>query len=204
MRPELALGRFRKQKILVMKNIFIISGPSGAGEDSVIEGLEKLLPIERVVTTRSRAMRPGESQGHPYYFISESEFRERIAAGDFIEYAQQYNNQWAGVTRQEIERVAHTERIGIWKIEYQGVITAKRLFPGIVAILILAPLDILEARIRRRDNPNEDMLRERMDYTREWLKHADIYDYQVDNREGKLDETIQEVKAIIEQHLAGA
>lgn len=187
-----------------MNNVFIISGPSGAGEDSVIDALTEMLPIERVITTRSRAMRPGESQGHPYYFISESEFKQRIAAGDFIEYAQQYNGQWAGVTRQEIERVARTGKVGIWKIEYQGVMTAKKLFPSIIAILLTAPLDVLEARIRRRDNPDERMLQERMDYTREWLKHADIYDYQVENEEGQLDATVAKVKAIIEQHLASA
>lgn len=184
-----------------MRNVFIVSGPSGAGEDSVIEALEKMLPIERVITTRSRAMRPGESQGRPYYFISEDEFKKRIAAGDFIEYAQQYNGQWAGVTHQELERVAQSGKIGIWKIEYQGVITAKKLYPEIIAILLTAPLDILETRIRRRDNPDEQLLAERMEYTREWLKHADIYDYQIENEEGKLAETIQKVKAIIEAHL---
>ncbi|PIR95197.1 guanylate kinase, partial [Candidatus Falkowbacteria bacterium CG10_big_fil_rev_8_21_14_0_10_37_6] len=54
-----------------MQKIFIISGPSGAGEDSVIDGLKKLLPIERVITTTTRAMRKNESQGNPYYFISQ-------------------------------------------------------------------------------------------------------------------------------------
>lgn len=185
-----------------MRNVFIISGPSGAGEDSVIDALTKEFSIERVTTTRSRPMRPGESQGHPYYFISEAEFQERLAAGDFVEYAQQYNGQWAGVTREEIERVARSGKIGIWKIEYQGVMTAKKLFPEIIAILLTAPLDVLEARIRRRDNPDEKLLQERMEYTREWLKHAHIYDYQVENQEGKLDETIARVKAIIEERLA--
>lgn len=184
-----------------MRNVFIISGPSGAGEDSVIEVLTGVLPIERVITTRTRPMRPGESQGHPYYFISETEFQERLNASDFIEYAQQYNGQWAGVTRAEIERVASSGKVGIWKVEYQGVITAKRIFPEIVTILLTAPLDILEARIRRRDNPDEQLLQERMEYTREWLKHANIYDYQVENEEGKLEETVAAVKAIIEKHL---
>lgn len=183
-----------------MQNVFIISGPSGAGEDSIINGLQKMLPVERVITTRSRAMRPGESQGNPYWFISETEFKEKIAAGDFIEYAQQYNDQWAGVTHQEIDRVARSKKIGIWKIEYQGVMTAKRLFPDIIAILITAPLDILEERIRRRDNPSEESLRERMEYTREWLKHTDIYDYTIENEQGKLDEAVQKAYEIIRKH----
>lgn len=183
-----------------MYNTFIISGPSGAGEDSVIEALSKSLPLERVITTRTRPMRAGESQGNPYYFITREEFEQRLTAGEFIEYAKQYNGHLSGVTKEEIERVFQCGKIGIWKIEYQGVISAKKLFPGIIAILITAPLDILEARIRRRDQPTEALLAERMQYTKEWLKHTDIYDYTVENQEGKLDETVEKVRAIIEQH----
>lgn len=194
---------YRIKILFDMKNIFILSGPSGAGEDSVINGLKKTLPIERVITTTSRAMREGDSQGSPYYFISPEEFEQKITAGHFIEYAREYNNQLYGVTREELERVAQlgkTGKIGIWKIEWQGVITAKKLFPGIIAILISAPLEVLEARIRRRDNPDEAHLKERMEYSREWLTHTDIYDYRIENQEGKLEETIAEAKRIIEQH----
>ena len=184
-----------------MKNLFIVSGPSGVGEDSVIEGLRDTLPIERVITTRTRSMRPGESQGHPYYFISEKEFRDKLAAGEFVEYAEQYNGQLSGVTKSEIDRVAQSGKVGIWKIEYKGVMTAKTLFPDIIAIMLTAPLEILEARIRRRDNPDEQLLAERMVYTREWLKHTDIYDYVIENKEGKLAETIEQVAHIIKQHI---
>jgi len=53
-----------------LKNIFIIYGPSGSGQDSVIEGIEKKIPVERVITTVTRPPRQKESQGHPYYFIT--------------------------------------------------------------------------------------------------------------------------------------
>jgi guanylate kinase len=206
-------GRFQKeflfgnvtfsQKLSInMKNVFIISGPSGAGEDSIINGIAELFPIERAITTTTRAMRPGESDGNPYYFISEEEFRRRLDGGEFIEHAEQYNGNLYGITKQELDRLEQSGKIGIWKIEYKGVETAKRLFPEIKAILISAPLSILEERIRRRDNPSEEFMRERMEYTREWLKHTDIYDYTVENEQGKLDEAIQKVAAIIRQHAA--
>ena len=54
-------------------NIVIISGPSGAGEDSIIDALSERLPIERIVTTTTRSKRTGETEGHPYYFISKDE-----------------------------------------------------------------------------------------------------------------------------------
>lgn len=180
-------------------NLFIVSGPSGVGEDSVIEGLKSVLPIERVVTTTTREMREGEFQGNPYYFISTEEFQEKIVRGEFVEYAQEYNDNFYGVTKEEIERVANSGNIGIWKIEWRGVVTAKKLFPGIVAIfLTVSDLAVLEDRIRRRKpDVSEEYLRERMEYTREWLKHTDIYDYTVYNEENELEKAIEDIAEII-------
>lgn len=186
-----------------MSNIFIISGPSGAGEDSVIEGLKKILPIERAITTTTRSMRAGECQGNPYYFISQEEFKEKIAKNEFAEYAQEYNGNFYGVTKEELARIAGSKKIGIWKIEYKGVITAKKKFPEIKSIYIAAPsLEILRQRILKRDsNISEEYLNERMKYTKEWMKHEDIYDYKVVNEEGKLDETIEKVAEIIKNNI---
>jgi len=185
------------------RNLFILSGPSGSGQDSIIEGLRSHFEIERVVTTTTRAMRPGEVQGQPYYFISTEEFQQKIIADEFVEYAQEYNNHFYGVTKAELERVSNSGKIGIWKIEYKGVITAKKMFPGIIAILSNAPsLAILEKRIRERDkNADEKYIQERMNYTREWLQHKDIYDFEVINEEGKLAEAIAKTAKIIEDTL---
>lgn len=184
-------------------NIFIISGPSGVGEDSVIEGLRKYLEIERVITTTTRQMRPGEISGKPYYFISKKEFANRISNGEVAEYAQEYNDNFYGVTKNELNRVATSDRIGIWKIEYKGVMTAKKKFPEMKSIYIAAPsLEILRRRIIRR-NPtvSKEYLEERMAYTIEWMKHENIYDYKVINEEGKLDATIKKVVEIIKKNI---
>ncbi len=183
------------------KRLFIISGPSGAGEDSIINGLEKIFPIERVITTTTRDKRPGEFMGNPYYFISKEEFIAKRYKGGFAEWAQQYNGNLYGVTKEEIERVSQSGKVGIWKIEYKGVETAKKIYPQIKAIFVNAPsLEILADRIRRRDGVSEEYIQERMEYTKEWLKHTDIYDYTVINEEGKLDEAIQKVAEIIEKN----
>ena len=186
-----------------MSKIFIVSGPSGAGEDSVIEGLRNHFEIERVVTTTTRAMRPTESQGKPYYFITKEEFEENINRDKMAEWAEEYNNNFYGVTREELERVASSGCVGIWKIEYKGVITAKKKFPEIKSIYIAAPsLEILRKRILQRDsNLSQEFLAERMEYTKEWIRHEGIYDYKVVNEEGKLDETVLKVADIIRENL---
>ena len=201
-------------------NIFIISGPSGAGEDSIIKGLEKYFPIERIITTSTRVMRPGESQENPYWFITREDFEKRRNNNEFVEWAEQYNGNLYGVTKEEIERVKNSGRVGIWKIDWKGVITAKKIYPvksppcgvgkaefnkvnpEIPAIFVTVPnLKILENRIRRRGGLSEKYIRERMKYTKEWMEHADIYDYTVVNKEGKLDEAIAQTAEIIRKHL---
>ncbi|MCK5466336.1 hypothetical protein KAI56_02445 [Candidatus Parcubacteria bacterium] len=178
-------------------NLFIISGPSGAGEDSIIEGLKKILSIERVITTTTREKRSNIFAEDPYYFISKEEFKKGIAENRFFEYAREYNNQFYGVTKKEIERVINYDKIGIWKIEYKGVMTMKKMMPEIIAILITTEsLEVLKQRILSR-GASEKFVEERMIYTKEWLKHKDIYDYEVVNYEGKLDEAVEEVKGII-------
>jgi guanylate kinase len=186
----------------IMQNIFIISGPAGSGKDSVIDGLIKLLPVVRVITTTTRAPRPGETEGAPYYFVTREQFEQGIAANRFIEHSTNENDALYGVTHEELDRVARSGKMGIWKLEWKGVIAAKKLFPRIVTIYISSSLAILEDRLRKRDGSEKDEVyfRERMAYTREWLKHTDIYDYTVENQQGKIDETIQAVSQIIQKH----
>jgi len=182
--------------------IVIISGPSGAGEDSIIEGLMKRLPLERVITTTTRVPRFNEYEGHPYHFISDEAFEKILHADGFVEHAQQYNNKQYGVSFEELERVRQSGKIGIWKLDYKGVQHAKTLIPAIKAVLIDAPLDQLEARIRRRDHVDDAFVAERMVYTKEWLNHTDLYDFEVVNEDGKLLESIDKTEDII-RHIAG-
>ena len=130
------------------------------------------------------------------------EFQKKIADGNLAEYAQQYNGNYYGVTFDELERVRNSGKIGIWKIEYKGVKTVKSKYPEIIAIFINAPsLEVLENRIRRRDNVSNEYIEERTKYTKEWMRHTDIYDYTVINEEGKLDEAIEKVAKIIKNHI---
>lgn len=187
---------------MAKSNIFIISGPSGAGEDSIIEGLKEYFDIERIITTTTRQMRSGESEGNPYYFVSQEEFEKKIENDELAEYAQEYNDNFYGVTNEELERVNNCGKIGLWKIEYKGVMTAKKKFPDIKSIYIAPPsLEILKQRIMRRDGVSEEYVDERMEYTKEWMKYEHIYDYKVVNEEGKLKEAVDAVAYIIRENI---
>jgi guanylate kinase len=180
--------------------IFILSGPSTAGEDSIINGLQKQIAFEKIITTTTREMRPGESQGNPYYFISKEEFGNRIEKNEFYEYAEEDRSNLYGVTKKEFERACNTGRPVIWKIDYKGVITGKKLFPDAIAILIDISPETIEKRIRRRDNASEEYIKGRLAYAQGWYDNRDKFDYSIKNEEGKLDEAIQKVADIIRKH----
>jgi guanylate kinase len=177
--------------------IFIISGPSGAGEDSIIKGLKKHFSVEKVVTTTTREMRIGEAQGNPYYFISKEKFSSGVKNGEFFEYAEEDRGNFYGVTKKEMQRALSSNKPVIWKLDYKGAIAAKKLIPASVTILIDAPLEVIEKRIRRRDIATDEYVKIRLEYAKGWYENRDKFDYSVKNEEGKLDEAVKEVAGII-------
>jgi guanylate kinase len=170
-------------------NIIVVYGPSGSGQDSVVEGITKRFDSERVITTSSRSeLRAGESQGKPYWFISQEEFEEGIRDSRFIEWAQTYNGAYYGVTRDEVERVANSGKLGIWKVDWKGAKSIRKLFPEIPILFVTAPLESLRERLIKRDNPDEEYLKERMEY-----------DYTIENLDGQLKEAIEQAEQIIRE-----
>ncbi|MBD3300173.1 MAG: hypothetical protein GF347_02365 [Candidatus Moranbacteria bacterium] len=183
-----------------MQKLFIISGPSGAGENTLVEALEKIIDVEKVITTTTREKRGNEKQGKPYYFISKEEFKKGIKEDRFFEYALQDRGNYYGVTQEEIKRVLKSDKPALYRLDYKGVISLKKMMPEeTVAILITAPLDVLEARIRRREKVTEKFVKARLDYAKGWYKNAHYYDYQVENKEGQLDQTVEKILGIIKK-----
>ncbi|MFB6181932.1 MAG: hypothetical protein ABEJ24_03475 [Candidatus Magasanikbacteria bacterium] len=180
-------------------SIFILSGPSGAGEDSIIEGLQDKIEVERTITTTTRDMREHESEGNPYHFISEQEFREGIKNDEFFEYAEQDNGNLYGITYEELKRVVNLDKVGVWKIDYKGVKTARKKLPDIIAIMVYAQMENLKDRIISRGTSSDEFVQDRLDYANGWFENEDLFDYKVRNKENQLDKAVKEVLEIIEE-----
>ena len=183
-----------------MAKFFILSGPSGAGEDSVIAGLGHHLEFEKVITTTSRPMRTGECQGNPYYFMSRDDFEKGIGENKFVEYAVQDGGNYYGGTYQELDRVKKLNRSVIWKLDWQGAISGKKMFPDAVAIYIYIPPEVIEKRLRLRGDA-EEIIKARLDFSKGWYENEKIFDYKVENKEGELDKTIDQVVEIIKKNI---
>ncbi|MDA2935848.1 guanylate kinase [Patescibacteria group bacterium AH-259-L05] len=181
-----------------MAKLFIITGLSGAGKDSITDGLKDAgLDYTRVITTTTRPMRKGEKQGTPYYFVSEDDFKHMISENKFFEWAVVYTNYY-GNTKDAVDNALSIGKPVVLRIDCQGAETIKQKYRGAVVIFIKAPsIEILEKRLRKRGLDSDFVIKQRLKEVEKEMKSLEKSDYVVVNEEDKLDEAIEEVKNII-------
>lgn len=185
--------------------IFIISGPSAVGKDAVVNGLKQRrdLPITVVVTATTRKPRDKERDGVDYFFVSTETFEKMIQQDELIEHALVYGD-YKGVPRAQIDQAIQSGKDVILRIDVQGTMRIKALFPGTVSIFLLPENEpTWLSYFSRRNTETEEELQVRIQTARDELKRVHEFDYMVVNAEGKLDETIATIEAIIraEHHL---
>ena len=184
-----------------MGKLFIITGPSGAGKDSVIyRSKDQGLEFSQVTTTSTREIRAGESEGHPYHFISEDEFKKKIDKQEMIEWAEVYGNYY-GSAKDEVEDKLGNNDVVVVKVDPQGARTFKKLRPDCVTLFIMPPsYEYLEKRLINRETDTKEVIKQRLDTAKRELENLLDWDYLVVNEEGKLDEAAAEVKEIVENN----
>lgn len=184
------------------KKIFVIFGVSGSGQDSVIQGLmERGLPMQRVVTTVTRKKRKGEREGNPYYFVTVGKFKTMLKKNLFVEWAVVYGD-YRGCTYRELAKAQKSKKIIIWKMDFQGALTAQRKISEVVTIYVKPPsLKAALQRLRKRGLDSEEVIQARVEEMKRCLKkeNDNKFDYTVINREGKLGESVARVNKIIER-----
>lgn len=178
--------------------LIVISGPSGAGKDSVIRRMKELgVPLHFVVTMTTRPPRPGEEDGKDYIFVSEEEFERVLREGGFLENAVVYGHRY-GVPKEQVKKALESGKDVVMRVDVQGARTLRRLVPEAVFIfLIPASEEELVRRLRARSTEDEKALELRLAIAREEMKSLEEFDYVVINADGRLDEAVQKVMAII-------
>ncbi len=178
--------------------LIVISGPSAAGKDSVINALkERGLPLHFVVTATTRPRRDGEVHGRDYFFLSKEEFAHMIEADELIEYAYVYND-YKGIPKKQIREALHSGMDAIMRVDVQGAATVHHLAPEAVMIFLTTRSEeelINRLRARKTEKPEELSLR--IATARQELKRVDEYDYVIVNSDGCLDTSVDNVIAII-------
>lgn len=178
--------------------LFIISGPSGVGKDTVIELLREKFPEAYfAVTVTTRARRPGEIEGVHYYFMDEETFSTRLQDGEFLESANVYGYHYA-VPRGPIRAALGRGQDVIVKVDVQGAATIRSLVENTVSIF-LAPesMAALLQRLRARKTDDPDVLMYRFGTASRELASADDFDYVLFNESDRVDRTVEQICAIV-------
>ncbi len=178
--------------------LVVISGQSGVGKDSLIQRLkERGYPIHFVITATDRAPRPGEVHGREYFFLSTDEFLRMKRDGELLEHAVVYR-QHKGIPRQQIREALASGKDVIMRVDVQGATTVRRLAPQAVLVFIIASSEQeLEHRLRRRGYDSPEQLEERLVTAREEMERLPEFDYVIVNRDGELDQAVDDVIAVI-------
>jgi guanylate kinase len=178
--------------------MIVISGPSGVGKDTVIQGLkERDARLHFVVTATTREPRFNEVNGVDYFFLSKDEFAEMIEQDKFLEYAVVYND-FKGIPKEQVRLALESGQDVVMRVDVQGAATLREIYPDVLLIfLTVRDEEELKNRLiqRKKDKPEEIKLR--IATARQELKRIKEFDYMVVNREDRLDETVETILAII-------
>ena len=176
--------------------VFVITGPSGVGKGTLIRLLRERIPsLELSVSATTRAPRPGEEDGVDYHFLSDEEFAEKVAGGEFVEWAQ-YSGRRYGTLRAELQRHLDAGHPVVLEIEVQGARQVRKAMPEAVQIFIEPPQgEALRDRLVGRGTDDSDEVARRLAVAEEELAAAGEFQYRVVN--DRLEEAVARLVEIV-------
>ena len=159
-------------------NLFVISGPSGAGKGTLVARLLEMVPDTWVsVSCTTRSPRAGDLEGVHYYFKTRDEFMGLAENGGLLEWAE-YSGNCYGTPRQVVEqRMAEGAQV-ILEIDMQGGFQIRQKLPQAHLVFIEPPsMEVLEARLRGRGTETEEAISARLEAARLELSRKMEYEY---------------------------
>jgi guanylate kinase len=164
--------------------LFVVSGPSGAGKDTVVDALRTRMPRLRYsVSATTRAPRPGEREGEAYFFLDRELFEKKISEGGFLE-TKEYNDHLYGTPRSFIEQTLADGYDVIMKPEVNGALAVKRAFPEAVLVFLLPDkFSHLRLRLAARRTETSDEIASRLSIAHRELEKIRSFDYVIINEQ---------------------
>ncbi len=177
--------------------LFTIVAPSGAGKTSLLKALREKMQnsIAVSVSHTTRSIRPGETGGVDYHFVSPDEFRQMVSDDQFLEHAQVFDNFY-GTARASVEELFDSGKHVILEIDWQGARQVKKKMPDTVCIFILPPSrEVLEQRLIDRATDDQKTIERRMMEADNEMSHYGDAQYLVINEE--FDRALYALECII-------
>ena len=176
--------------------IFVISAPSGAGKTTLINRLlESDSSIMFSISTTTRHMRKGETEGVHYHFVSENDFLKMIKNDEFVEWAEVYGNYY-GTTKKEVDRIRKSGKIPLFDVDIQGSRNFRKQIKDGVFIFIIPPsLDVLKKRLVGRKTENGEQLDLRLKNAYKEIEEYVNFDYVIINCD--LESALKRLQSIV-------
>lgn len=177
--------------------MLVLSSPSGAGKTTISRKLlESEAGLSLSVSATTRPPRPGEVEGEDYFFVSHERFEEMVREGAFLEHATVFGHRY-GTPQAPVFAALEAGRDVLFDIDWQGTQQVSEKAPNdLVRIFILPPsTEELEARLQRRAQDPEEVVRGRMAKAADEMSHWPEYDFVIVNRE--VEQSLAEVRAIL-------
>jgi guanylate kinase len=184
------------------KQVVVIAGPAGSGKDSVINGVVARCPnTVRMVTATTRPPRPGERNGVNYHFLTKEKFEEEMAAGNILEYyVRSETGHMYGTYKPDIEARIASGKVVLCQLQIVGATYMKEHYDATTFFIMPPHSEAFEQRVRERAPMSDTEWAERQAFTkREIAEEAPFYDYHIQNEDGKLDEAVEAVIAILKK-----
>lgn len=178
--------------------LFVISGPSGSGKNTVIKEFLKRHKRDFTlsISATTRAPRAGEKEGVNYYFYSKAKFRDLARKGMFLEYARVLDNYY-GTPASKVQKALIAGKHVIMDIDIQGAAKIRSKTRDCVTIFIIPPtVAELAKRLKKRKTETRDAIKKRLALARKELKERSKYDYIVINKD--LKKAVSQIESILE------
>ena len=179
-------------------NIYVISGPSAVGKDTIIENLQKLdNNFHFVVTATTRKPRKNEKEGKNHFFYSEKTFKKLIQNNDLIEWAKVYKNYY-GVPKSQIFEPLKNNKDVLLRVDVQGAKRIKELIPDVVLIFIKPEkTESLRQRLIERGVNTTTEMTTRLKTAEREIQTSNFFDFIIVNKDGDLQYAVKKVLDII-------
>lgn len=179
-------------------NLFVVSGPSGAGKGTLLSQVIERIPDAWVsVSATTRSPRPGEIEGVHYFFLDTDHFKSLVEQDGFLEWAQVHDNFYGTLKKSVIDHMNAGDQV-ILEIDVQGALQVRKALPEAHLVFIEPPsLEELERRLRQRGTETEDVISSRMKTAEVELAQKMEYDVQVvnDDLERAVDELVEVINS---------
>ena len=179
-------------------NLFVVSGPSGAGKGTLLSQVIERIPDAWVsVSATTRSPRPGEIEGVHYFFLDTDHFKSLVEQDGFLEWAQVHDNFYGTLKKSVVDHMNAGDQV-ILEIDVQGALQVRKALPEAHLVFIEPPsLEELERRLRQRGTETEDVISSRMKTAEVELAQKMEYDVQVvnDDLERAVDELVEVINS---------